>query len=42
VGLGSSPPPQFGQAPPSLPAAHSAQKVHSNEQMNAPFAEGCR
>src|SRR5215467_10551514 len=35
IGLGAKPPPQFGQTFCSLFSAHSAQNVHSYEQMRA-------
>jgi hypothetical protein len=40
MGRGSKPPPQFGQTFPSTCATHSAQKVHSKEQMRASSLSG--
>src|SRR5687768_14998822 len=42
TGRGTNIPPQFGQIPLSLVSAHSAQKVHSNEQIIASSATGGR
>ncbi len=43
TGRRTSSPPQFGHRPPgSRPAAHAAQKVHSNEQINASGESGGR
>ena len=42
TGRATSPPPQFGQTPPSRPPAQLSQKVHSNEQMKAPGASAGR
>jgi hypothetical protein len=39
-GRARSSPPQFGQAPLSVPSAHLAQKVHSNEQILASVDSG--
>src|SRR4051812_3147561 len=42
IGRAEKLPPQFGQTPPSTPSAQSAQKVHSNVQINASVASGGR
>src|SRR5262245_54517891 len=40
MGLGTKPPPQFGHTLCNLVSTHSAQKVHSYEQMRAVVASG--
>jgi hypothetical protein len=35
IGLGTNPPPQFGQTLPKTLSTHAAQNVHSKEQMRA-------
>jgi hypothetical protein len=42
IGRGSSPPPQFGQRPPSLVSTQSRQNVHSKLQIIASGACGGR
>ena len=42
IGRGSSPPPQFGQRPPSLVSTQSRQNVHSKLQIIASDACGGR
>jgi len=40
IGLGTNPPPQFGQTPPKIESTHAAQNVHSYEQMRASSESG--
>jgi len=40
IGRGANPPPQFGQTLSSIFSTHSAQKVHSYEQIRASTASG--
>ena len=42
IGLGTKPPPQFGQTSCSLVLTQSAQNVHSNEHIRASVASGGR
>ncbi len=42
MGLGANSPPQLGHMPLSRVSTHSAQKVHSNEQIRASALSGGR